>query len=56
MTTEQLEKIRDWDQRCGTNELTFFPVTIDRRRLLEYVDQLRAEIAALKSSDSARTG
>jgi hypothetical protein len=48
MTPEELENIRSWDKRCGDNEATFFPVTIDRRRLLEYVDELRAELAALK--------
>jgi hypothetical protein len=47
MTPEELELIRSWDKRCGDNEGTFFPVTIDRRRLLEYVDELRAEVAAL---------
>jgi len=47
MTLETLESIRSWDKRCGDNETTFFPVTIDRRRLLEYVDELRAELAAL---------
>jgi hypothetical protein len=48
MTPETLESIRSWDKRCGDNEGTFFPVAIDRRRLLEYVDELRAELAALK--------
>jgi hypothetical protein len=47
MNTEELECIRSWDKRCGDNEGTFFPVTKDRRRLLEYVDELRAELAAL---------
>jgi hypothetical protein len=47
MTTEELESIRSWDRRCGDNEGTFFPVTLDRRRLLKYVDELRAELAAL---------
>jgi hypothetical protein len=47
MTSEELERIRSWDQRCGDNEGTFFPVTIDRRRLLEYVDELRAQVALL---------
>jgi hypothetical protein len=47
MTPEALDAIRSWDKRCGDNELTFFPVTIDRRRLLEYVDELRAELATL---------
>jgi hypothetical protein len=47
MTPEALEHIRSWDKRCGDNETTFFPVTIDRRRLLEYVDELRAELKAL---------
>ena len=50
MNTEELESIRSWDKRCGDNEGTFFPVTIDRRRLLEYVDELRAELAALNSA------
>ena len=47
MTSEALDIIRSWDKRCGENEATFFPVTIDRRRLLEYVDELRAELATL---------
>jgi hypothetical protein len=47
MNTEELDSIRSWDKRCGDNEATFFPVTIDRRRLLAYVDELRAEVAAL---------
>jgi hypothetical protein len=47
MTPQELDRIRSWDKRCGDNEGTFFPVTIDRRRLLEYVDELRAEVALL---------
>jgi hypothetical protein len=47
MTLEELDTIRAWDGRCGDNEATFFPVTLDRRRLLEYVDELRAELASL---------
>ncbi len=53
MNTEQLENIRSWDRRCGDNEGTFFPVTIDRRRLLEYVDELRAELAARNGTGPA---
>jgi hypothetical protein len=45
MTPEELETIRSWDRRCGDNESTFFPVTLDRRRLLKYVDELLAELA-----------
>jgi len=47
MTSEELSKIRSWDKRCGDNETTFFPITLDRRRLLEYVDELQAQLAAL---------
>ena len=47
MTPEALDSIRSWDNRCGGDETTFFPVAVDRRRLLEYVDELRAELAAL---------
>jgi hypothetical protein len=47
MTPDELETIRAWDRRCGLNESTFFPVTLDRRRLLEYVDELRAQLASL---------
>jgi len=55
MTTEELDQIRAWDRRCGDNEGTFFPVTLDRRRLLEYVDELRAQLAACntRSAQSA---
>jgi hypothetical protein len=41
MTKQQLDLIRKWDAKCGDNEATFFPVTMDRRRLIEYVDELR---------------
>jgi hypothetical protein len=41
MNTAELENIRAWDAKCGDNETTFFPVTKDRRRLLEHVDELR---------------
>jgi hypothetical protein len=50
MTPEELEKIRSWDKRCGLIETTFFPVTLDRRRLLEYVDELHAQLAGLTGS------
>jgi hypothetical protein len=55
MNTEELDCIRSWDKRCGDNEATFFPVTKDRRRLLEYVDELRAELAALHSTRPVAT-
>jgi hypothetical protein len=55
MNTEELDCIRSWDKRCGDNETTFFPVTKDRRRLLEYVDELRAELAALNSARPVAT-
>jgi hypothetical protein len=55
MNTEELDCIRSWDKRCGDNEGTFFPVTIDRRRLLEYVDELRAELAALNTARAVAT-
>lgn len=48
MTPEALQKIREWDAKCGQNELVFFGTTIDRRRLLEYVDELTLRVAALE--------
>ncbi len=54
MTNEELEIIRAWDRRCGDNEGTFFPVTLDRRRLLEYVDELLARIASLTQQGRSR--
>jgi hypothetical protein len=42
MTSAQLEAIRQFDARCGDNEGVLFPVTIDRRRLIEYVDELKS--------------
>ncbi len=41
VTNTELESIRQWDAKCGDNEATFFPVTKDRRRLIEHVDELR---------------
>jgi len=55
MTQEELERIRVWDRRCGDNEGTFFPVTLDRRRLLEYVDQLRAELESLNAGSASKS-
>jgi hypothetical protein len=49
MNLDELERIRSWDARCGDNELVFLPVTLDRRRLLEYVDELRVEVALLST-------
>jgi hypothetical protein len=46
MTPATLELIREWDAKCGDNETTFFPVTRDRRRLLEHVDELRGLLRA----------
>ena len=40
VTKRELELIREWDAKCGDNEGTFFPVTKDRRRLIEHVDEL----------------
>jgi hypothetical protein len=50
MTEDDLARIRDWDKRCGDNERTMFGTTLDRRRLLEYVDELRAEIRMLREA------
>jgi hypothetical protein len=47
MTPELLMMIRDWDKRCGANEGTMFQTTVDRRRLLEYVDELRLALTGM---------
>jgi oligoribonuclease (3'-5' exoribonuclease) len=54
VTTTELELIREWDAKCGANETTFFPVTKDRRRLMEHVDELRALLHLCR--DSLDTG
>jgi hypothetical protein len=56
MNDKELQLIRQWDKRCGDNELTLFPVTIDRRRLLEYVDQLKEALAWTVSAIDFRSG
>jgi hypothetical protein len=56
MTPDELDLIRSWDKRCGDNEGTLFPVTIDRRRLLEYVDELRGQLAALARPLDSKPG
>ena len=48
MTPGALEKIRDWDAKCGDNELIFFGTMLDRRRLLKYVPELTLRVAALE--------
>ena len=50
VTTAELELIREWDAKCGANETTFFPVTKDRRRLMEHVDELRALLNLCRDS------
>ena len=44
MKMEELDRIRSRDERCGYVERSMSPDMRDRRRLLEYVDELRAEI------------
>jgi oligoribonuclease (3'-5' exoribonuclease) len=55
VTTTELELIREWDAKCGANETTFFPVTKDRRRLMEHVDELRALLHLCRDSLDAGT-
>jgi hypothetical protein len=47
MTEAQLAGIRAWDAMCGLNEGTMFQTTVDRRRLLEYVDELRLALTGM---------
>lgn len=54
MTPEALAKIRDWDRRCTAPEEVMFCTTIDRRRLLEYVDELLLRVAALEAERALR--
>jgi hypothetical protein len=49
VTGEEFARICDWDRRCGDNEGTMFPVTIDRRRLIAYVKELQSELQLEKS-------
>jgi hypothetical protein len=49
MTHDEFENIRQFDRRCGDNEGVLFPVTIDRRRLIEYVDELQALVREARS-------
>lgn len=53
MTEDDLNRIRDWDAKCGTNEGTMFGTTLDRRALLIYVDELRSEIRTLREAAKA---
>jgi hypothetical protein len=53
MTEDDLNRIRDWDARCGENDTVFLPVVKDRRALLTYVDELRAEIRTLREAAKA---
>jgi hypothetical protein len=48
VTGEEFARICEWDRKCGDNEGTMFPVTIDRRRLIEYVKELQAELEKAK--------
>lgn len=45
MTPEEFARICEWDAKCTAPEGVMFGTTIDRRRLIEYVKDLQAEIA-----------
>lgn len=53
MTPEVLARIREWDAKCTWPEQCMFGTTIDRRRLIEYVDELLSALADAKD-DSER--
>jgi hypothetical protein len=52
MNVEELDRIRSRDKRCGGMEQTMSTNVLDRRRLLEYVDELRAEVDAIRDAIS----
>ena len=47
MTPEQFAKICEWDAKITWPENAMFGVTIDRRRLIEYVKELQAALRIL---------
>lgn len=52
MKMEELDRIRLRDKRGGGMEKTMSPDVLDRRRLLAYVDELRAEVDAVRGAIS----
>jgi hypothetical protein len=50
MSPEEFTRICEWDAKITWPENTMFGTTIDRRRLIEYVKELQAELAKVKAA------
>ena len=48
MSFEEFDAIRSFDQRCGKDEAVMLSVVRDRRRLIEFVEQLMQRIRELE--------
>jgi hypothetical protein len=45
---EEFDAIRSYDKRCGKDETVMLSVVRDRRRLIEFVEQLMERIRELE--------
>jgi hypothetical protein len=48
MSFEEFDAIRLYDQRCGKDEAVMLSVVRDRRRLIEFAEQLMERIRQLE--------
>jgi hypothetical protein len=48
MSFEEFDSIRLYDQRCGKDETVMLSVVRDRRRLIEFAEQLMERIRQLE--------
>jgi hypothetical protein len=48
MSFEEFDAIRSYDHRCGKDETVMLSVVRDRRRLIEFVEQLMERIRELE--------
>jgi hypothetical protein len=48
MSFEEFDAIRQYDQRCGKDEAVMLSVVRDRRRLIEFAEQLLERVRQLE--------
>jgi hypothetical protein len=49
MSYQEFDAIRSYDQRCGKDETVMLSVVRDRRRLIEFCEQLMERIRQLEA-------
>ena len=56
MTQTEIEEIRFHDAKFGDNWTTLFPMALDRRKLLAYVEELKEKLSSLEARLAGHDG